>query len=222
MKKSEKKLVDNYLEQASREVHGEDSSTTAPAERRPASARSRVRSRAGSSKATGRRASGTKCSLTHSQVVDIIRKYYHRNEREWICIPEMRIGTGYGKAASRQVDLFAINCFPSKGHPTIAYEIKVSRADFKRDVAKPDKQRGARLYANEFYYVAPAGILTKEDVPLWAGLIEIDYPGEEPYLPTLRPQSVPRPRVVQAAFKQTRIRPSWSFICSLLRRIPDA
>jgi hypothetical protein len=76
------------------------------------------------------------------------------------------------------------------------YEIKISRSDFKADFKK-DKHRliqlrasgitkedhpskwGVRVYtleiktANHFYYVAPEGLIAVDEVPKWAGLIEI-------------------------------------------------
>lgn len=70
----------------------------------------------------------------------------------------------------RRVDFWAISPHPAKGYRATAYEVKVSRADFKRDT--PDKQRMARLFSDEFYYVAPEGLIKPDEVPDWAGLQE--------------------------------------------------
>jgi hypothetical protein len=70
----------------------------------------------------------------------------------------------------RRIDFWSISPHPGKAFRATSYEIKVSRSDFKRDTA--EKQRLARLYCDEFYYVAPKGLLTPEDIPDWAGLQE--------------------------------------------------
>lgn len=96
-----------------------------------------------------------------------------------------------------QCDLYAI----ARSHRATEYEVKVTRADFKADAEKAqlwfgDHKLGDRpiterhqergyerrnkheLLAardprcpNRFYYVVPAGLLTAEEVPEWAGLI---------------------------------------------------
>lgn len=90
-----------------------------------------------------------------------------------IIFPELRLGSGYCGVSQRRIDLFEISS--NAGNTTTAFEIKASRADFKKDVQDDQKQRGARLYANEFYYVAPKGMLQTDEIPLWAGLLEFDF-----------------------------------------------
>lgn len=60
------------------------------------------------------------------------------------------------------------------------YEIKLTRADFKKDFEKKSKHkvlqrilRPARGSPNYFSYVCPEGLLSIEEVPAYAGLIEI-------------------------------------------------
>src|SRR5688572_10827915 len=79
---------------------------------------------------------------------------------------ELAMSTG-----ARRCDFWTIAPWQSKGYLATAYEIKVSRADFKRDTY--EKQREARLFSDRFYYVTPAGLLKTTDIPDWAGLIEI-------------------------------------------------
>lgn len=78
---------------------------------------------------------------------------------------ELALGSGV-----RRCDFWTLHPHASKGYCATAYEIKVSRSDFRRDNAV--KQREARLYSDYFYYVAPAGMIKPEEVPDWAGLIE--------------------------------------------------
>lgn len=71
---------------------------------------------------------------------------------------------------ARRCDLWTISANSSAGFRARAYEVKISRADFRRDNAV--KQREARLFSDQFYYVTPAGLLKPDEVPDWAGLIE--------------------------------------------------
>lgn len=102
---------------------------------------------------------------------------------------------------ARRCDFWRISANSSCGFKADAYEIKVSRADFKRDNAI--KQREARLFSDRFFYVTPQGLIAREECPDWAGLIE--YDGEK--LKTV----VPAPLRDKDA-------PSWEFVVSLIRQ----
>lgn len=51
------------------------------------------------------------------------------------------------------------------------HEIKVSRADFLADVAKPEKREGYAALSEQFFYVAPAGVIAPADLPDGSGLL---------------------------------------------------
>lgn len=148
--------------------------------------------------------------ITDAQKTDImlqaLQKYYggwHRM-RTNVLFPELRLGSGYSDIAQRRIDLFIISS--EKGNYTTAFEIKASRTDFLKDIKNDLKQRGARMYATNFYYVAPKGMLKAEEIPVWAGLKEYDFETERFNTP------IPAPL-------QSRNNPSWGLICSLVRRI---
>ena len=101
---------------------------------------------------------------------------------------------------NRRIDFWDIHVHPSKGHEATAYEIKVSRADFRRDTHV--KQREARLWSDRFYYVTPKGMLKSEEIPDWAGLMEFD--GQRLSI------KVPAP-------KRDKDAPSWDVFVSLIR-----
>lgn len=146
------------------------------------------------------------------RILDFLDKFYSYGNRKrgFIKIPELRLGTGYSGNSQRRMDYFVISS--NAGNNSICYEIKVSKNDFKNDIKKPLKQRGARLYANEFYYITPKGLLSVEDIPLWAGLIEVDLDKAIDWYGYSYQIIVPAPFFD----KQT---PTWSLICSLLRKI---
>ena len=49
-----------------------------------------------------------------------------------VVFPELRLGSGYSDIAQRRIDLFIISA--EKGNYTTAFEIKVSRGDFLKDI----------------------------------------------------------------------------------------
>lgn len=108
---------------------------------------------------------------------------------------ELALSTG-----ARRCDFWTIAPWQSKGYLATAYEIKVSRADYRRDTH--DKQREARLFSDRFYYVTPAGLLRPEEIPDWAGLIEI---------------ADGKKRIVVPAPLRDKDMPSWELVISLLR-----
>lgn len=54
----------------------------------------------------------------------------------------------------------------------IALEIKVSMADFKRDTV--EKRRAWMAHTDRFAYVAPKGLISKDQLPPGCGLVEYD------------------------------------------------
>lgn len=123
-----------------------------------------------------------------------------------VIFPELRLGSGYNDISQRRIDLFCISA--EKGNYTTAYEIKVSRGDFLKDIKDDLKQRGARLYSTNFYYVAPKDMIKPEEIPVWAGLMEYDFETK-----SFR-KRIPAPL-------QSRNMPSWGLICSLVRRVNE-
>lgn len=131
-------------------------------------------------------------------------RYRHRNS---VVIEELRVGCGFGGGSERSIDVWAIDANSSKGCTASSYEIKVSRSDFLRDVKCPLKQRGARLFSDQFWFVTPVGLVKPEEIPDWAGLLE-PYP--DPDCQILR-------QVVSSPYR-SKDAPSWQLVVSMLRR----
>ena len=69
-------------------------------------------------------------------------------------------------------DVFA--CLPSlkaKSAAPAIYEVKVSRADFLADLAKPEKRLAYAALAEAVYYCCPEGLICKEELPEGFGLL---------------------------------------------------
>jgi len=97
-------------------------------------------------------------------------------EPEWATFPELADGTGGRKV--RTIDLFALNLWPSKGYRAVAYEVKISRSDFRRELDDPTKRAPWERLAHETWIAAPAGVVPVAEVPEGWGLIEIQEGGK--------------------------------------------
>lgn len=105
-----------------------------------------------------------------------------------------------GGFAGRRIDYWALATSASKDFRATAYEIKVSRSDFKRD--SDEKQAHALRYSDRFWYVTPPGLLTKADLPEWAGLMELH--GK-------------RLKIIRKAPMREKSEPTWGLVVSIVR-----
>jgi hypothetical protein len=108
-------------------------------------------------------------------------------------------------SGGRRIDFWTLEPAASRGFRACAFEIKVSRGDFKRDT--DEKQDGALRFSDRFWYVTPPGLVQKQEVPAWAGLQEWDGG-----------TFVVRKKAPMRAKES----PSWDFVVSLLRNSGDA
>lgn len=109
------------------------------------------------------------------KAADVFRalKQHHSNGNGhyWAFFGELRNGTGW--FSDRQMDAWAMSLWPSTHFEKIAYEIKVDRRDWKRELANPRKRQSALSLSNKFYFVTPAHLVDPEEVPVEAGLLEV-------------------------------------------------
>jgi hypothetical protein len=111
--------------------------------------------------------------LTAAAMLDVVEAALHAQNREWIFLRELRIGTGHRHHELQRLDAFALNCLPHLGMRRICYELKASRADFLGEVKRPLKRRIGMRFSNEFYFVTPAGMLALDEIPTDCGLVEV-------------------------------------------------
>ncbi|KHJ64682.1 hypothetical protein [Burkholderia glumae] len=74
-----------------------------------------------------------------------------------------------GPAGSPRPDVYSVPCSFSRFQP-VAYECKISVADFRRDVTA-GKWTSYLRFAVGVIFAAPAGLLKKDDIPAGCGLI---------------------------------------------------
>ncbi len=108
-------------------------------------------------------------------MIDALKVRYPR-ERGWVCFTEV---TFADTAAwnSRRIDVLFFNYWYSKQYKRIALELKRARSNFLQELREPEKRAPVMKMVNEFYYVAPKGMIKPDEVPDDCGLIEIDDNG---------------------------------------------
>lgn len=122
--------------------------------------------------ATRAKAANAQVKLSTEQVREaLVRRY---PEPEWVLLHELRNQTGYAKQ-ERYADAVAFNMYPSRGQKVVGFEIKVSRADFKKELASPDKSAAIQRFCDHWYVVLGAADIYRpdEDVfpPTWGLLV---------------------------------------------------
>lgn len=116
--------------------------------------------------------------MTSHRVCELLHQRHQ--PPQFACWTEMRGGTGYSgyirhphdSAIDQRIDFFAINTWPSQAG-CIAYEIKVDRGDWLRELKQPRKRLFAERVAHECYFAAPWGIIRPDEVPEGWGLIVV-------------------------------------------------
>ena len=143
----------------------------------------------------------------------------------WAFYEELRAGTGFepwrvsvmrkngvalepGQVRAQRIDAFAINCWPSRGRVAIAYEVKVSRSDFRCELANPAKRAFAEAVSSECYFACPLKLIRPDEVPEPWGLVAVIANGKTKILK-------------QAVSRELAPWPHW-FITSIARRASRA
>lgn len=86
--------------------------------------------------------------------------------------PELFVEEVEAPGTNRRCDLLRIGLWKSRGagHITV-YELKVSRADWRKELDSPAKAEAWWQYCHEFYIVAPLGVVKPEELPPGWGLL---------------------------------------------------
>jgi len=97
---------------------------------------------------------------------------------EWACLFEVANQTGVGDGY-RYADAIAMCLWPSRGLVIRGFEIKVSRADLRRESNDPAKAESIAKYCDEWWIVTPPGLVQDIDTelpPAW-GLMMLNKHG---------------------------------------------
>ena len=143
-----------------------------------------------------------------AEVITALEKVYGRPSHNRLApmsrlfVPEFRLGTGYGKNNEQRLDAWAMELTDKMVRR--AFEVKVSRSDLLAELSNPRKRARALLVSNEFWFATPEGLMKPDELPLEAGLIEINEHGFT--------------RIVEPAPWRDTPPPTWRFVASLIRR----
>ena len=141
-------------------------------------------------------------------IIEAIGKHFHWQRDRWLFIPNLRMGTGFGgfydHTVEQSIDAWAMATWPSLRFKKVAYEVKVSRHDFFREMANPEKRQAALSVSNRFYFAVPESLVSPAEIPADAGLV---YVGDR------------QCKVIKEAPWRDGPAPSWTFIASVARRL---
>lgn len=90
-------------------------------------------------------------------------KAKYSSRQQYVVLEQVASGTG--RYARGWVDAVVFHLWPSAGCTRSAFEIKVSRGDFIRELQNPEKNDWARKHTHEFWYLAPADVIKEEELP---------------------------------------------------------
>lgn len=116
--------------------------------------------------------------VTAKEIEQAVLFKYLVQQQGWAVLREVSIDTDEPtrrrRPHLRRIDilLMRIGRNSTPRHERIALEIKVSRADFRRDT--PEKREPWFRVADRFAYVCPVGMIAKAEVPEGCGLLEFD------------------------------------------------
>jgi hypothetical protein len=80
-----------------------------------------------------------------------------------------QVPDGTGMYAGHHIDVAVFDLWPSKGLLRSAFEIKVSRSDFIRELQHPNKYKWVLEAFHEFWFVAPRDVIQLEELPVNVG-----------------------------------------------------
>ncbi len=106
---------------------------------------------------------------TESRVFEALKKRFP--SPAFVLLPQVRSATG-SSSKVRTADAVAVSTWPSRGLYITGIEIKVSLADWRRELADPTKAESIQQYCRYWYIAAPKGVVPGGEVPDNWGLLE--------------------------------------------------
>lgn len=146
--------------------------------------------------------------MNAAQVVAALRAHYGQG---WNLIEQ--VGDTTGAYTSRHLDVVAVGLWPSRGLEIHGIEVKVSKADLRRELEQPDKAEPVAKYCDRFFVAAPAGVadatMLEALVPGW-GLLDVTKRADRTVVAVKLPAAKRKPEPMNR-----------QFVAALLRKIPE-
>ncbi len=119
----------------------------------------------------------------------------YSDARRYAVAEEVGITTGY---SPRRLDMIVLDCYESNGFRIDGIEIKVSKADLKRELENPSKHVAFFDVIDYYTLACPAGVADMNVIPPKWGVLQVNEDGTTRYrrrpiaLHDDKPQDVPR------------------------------
>ena len=160
---------------------------------------------------------GTDAKHTERTMLDALHDRYSQASqgvlRRWVCAEHVRSGAGFDR---RCADFIAQDTWQYQGLALHGHEVKVSRSDWLRELADPDKAAAVKRYCDRWWLVVPDRRIVRDDLPEDWGLLDLDAAGRlriAKRAPKLAPDSISasfRAALLRAVAKTASRRGDWS------------
>lgn len=110
--------------------------------------------------------------MTAEDLVKLIRQRYPLNRPNGLYQTHVvleQVPDGTGMHQGHWIDVAVFDLWPSEGLLRSAFEIKVSRSDFIRELQHPNKYKWVLECFHKFWFVAPKDVIQLEELPVNAG-----------------------------------------------------
>jgi hypothetical protein len=132
---------------------------------------------------------------TERRVLGLLDRVFPGEKGAFCVLPQVRNGTGFQRQV-RTADALVVSCWPSRGIWFAGVEIKVSLADWRKELANPAKAADVMQWCDYWYLAAPAGVIPLGEVPESWGLVECQGQGAK----IVKPARKLKPRPLTASF----------------------
>lgn len=106
--------------------------------------------------------------ITAAHIRSGLSKYFPHPQ----CGIVFEVAQSTGFSADRHLDAVAMDTWPSRGLIVHGIEIKVSRHDYARELADPEKAEQIARFCDKFWIATPPGLLQPAELPHAWGLME--------------------------------------------------
>ena len=142
--------------------------------------------------------------VTYAQIELAMRERYPASSHALL----WEVANATGAGVRRHADAVVVGLWPSHGHAISGFELKMSRSDWLRERAQPQKSAPVYRYCHHWWLLAPKGLVSTDELPPTWGLLEVDERGAsraKVRAPRLEP--VPADMGFVAALLRARARP---------------
>ncbi len=115
--------------------------------------------------------SDKKEQIRADHIIKALRKKYDGDK--YARFEQLRNRTGFAMDI-QTIDFAVVHLWPSEGLTRTAFEVKVSRSDFTREIERPNKNQFFRDHFHEFWYATAPGVIHDiREVPEECGWLEL-------------------------------------------------